>query len=254
MKRPRTRAAKPNGTGLSTHAATATTPAPRTDPAKLLGDCFLFRALDADARRELAAHATRRSYAAGAPIFHMGDPGDSMMAVLTGTVRITLPTRHGKEMTLADVPKGELFGEIALIDGQARSAAATALTRCELLVLDRRDVMAFLQRSPDACLKLLAFLCARIRRSDERMSDVAFLDLRARLAKTLLRESVEAGRAPHRSRLSLSQGELANMIGGTRENVNRYLKDWQRRGVLEIDHGWISIRHREAILALVDDG
>src|SRR3984885_951767 len=160
---------------------------PATDRGrKLLEKCALFSALDEGARREIAAHAQLRSFTAGKSICRLDEHGDSMMAVVVGIVRISLPTVRAKEIILADLRPGELFGEIALLDGKPRSANATALTNCELMVLERRDVMPFLERNPSACIKLMEILCSRIRRSDERMSDIAFYDLPVRLAKTLL--------------------------------------------------------------------
>lgn len=206
----------------------------------------LFRALNEQERHDLAAHAQPRSFAASEPIFHVGDAGQSMMAVVMGTVRISLPTPKGREMILADLPAGELFGEIALLDGKPRSASAVALTRCELLVLERRDVLPFLERSPAACLNLMRLLCARIRRSDERMAEVAFFDLPARLAKALLRSAPPGHGRP---KLSLSQRELAEMSGATRENVNRCLREWQRSGILEMKNRWTIILKPEALHA-----
>ncbi len=217
---------------------------------KLLEKCVLFSALDQKARREIVAYAKPRSFAAGQSICRIGDPGDSMMAVIVGTVRISLPTANGKEIILADLQAGELFGEIALLDGKARSANATARTRCELMVLDRRDLLPFLERNPSASLKLMEMLCARIRRSDERMSDIAFLDLPARLAKTLLHYLAPSSSAGT-IKLSLSQSELAAMAGATRENVNRCLREWQRRGILELKDRWTIIRQPEALRNLV---
>jgi len=211
---------------------------------KILERCALFSAIDERARRELTAHAHPRSYAAGDPICRIEEHGDSMMAVVLGVVRISLPAARGKEIILADLAAGEMFGEIALLDGKARSANATALTNCELMVLERRDVLPFLERNPAACMKLMEILCARIRRSDERMSDIAFYDLPARLAKTLLSYPAQ-GRGP--AKLSLSQRELAEMSGGTRENVNRCLRDWQRRGILELKDRWTIILKPEAL-------
>src|SRR4051812_48940050 len=213
---------------------------------KLLDQSSLFRALDEAARQALGARARPRSYAAGERIFTVGAPGQSMMAVLVGTVRISLPTHKGREIVLADMPAGEVFGEIALLDGKERSADATALTNCELLVLERQDVLPFLQNNPAACLRLMELLCARIRRSDERMADIAFFDIPARLAKTLLRLAGEAsGRKP--TRLAVSQSDLAKMIGGTRENVNRCLRDWQKRGILDIKEGWTTLLKPDAL-------
>jgi CRP-like cAMP-binding protein len=100
-----------------------------------------------------------------------------MMVILNGTVRVSLPGPRGKGVILADLRPGELLGEVALLDGKERSADATALTKCELVVLERRDVVTFLERRPDVCLKLLELMCARLRKSDQRMSDIAFLEL-----------------------------------------------------------------------------
>jgi CRP/FNR family transcriptional regulator, cyclic AMP receptor protein len=216
---------------------------------KLLEKCALFSALHEQGRRELVSHARPRSFTAGEPICHIGEPGQSMMAVVVGTVRISLPTIKGRVIILADLPAGELFGEIAMLDGKPRSANATALTRCELLVLERRDVLPFLERNPAACLKLMEMLCARIRRSDERMSDIAFFDLPTRIAKTLL---LFPARGPGPAKLSVSQSELADMCGGTRENVNRCLREWQRRGIVELRDRLTIIHKPEVLRELVD--
>ena len=209
--------------------------------------CALFSSLDEKALRDIAAYAKRRSFAAGEPICRLGDQGDSMMAVVIGTVRISLPTARGKEVILADLRPGELFGEIALLDGKPRSASASALTNCELMVLEWRDMLQFLEHNPSACLNLMQLLCARIRRSDERMAEIAFFDLPARLAKALLRYPAPS-RGPQK--LALSQRELAEMSGATRENVNRCLREWQRRGILELKNRWTIILKPEALHAI----
>ena len=153
------------------------------------------------------------------------------------------------EVILADLPAGELFGEIAMLDGKPRSANATALTKCELLVLDRRDVLPVLEKYPTACLKMMEILCGRIRRSDERMADIAFFDLPSRLAKTLLHYPPQL-HGP--AKISLSQRELAEMAGGTRENVNRCMRDWQRRGILKLQNRWTIILKPDALRELVE--
>lgn len=227
-------------------AATTDVPVVRS---RLLEKSPLFRVLDERGRRELVLHASSRSVAAGEAICHVGEPGQTMMAVVVGTVRISLPTLKGREIILADLPAGELFGEIAMLDGKPRSANATARTNCELLVLDRRNVLPVLEKYPSACLKMMEILCGRIRRSDERMADIAFFDLPARLAKTLLHYPAQ-GHGP--SRLSLTQLELAEMSGGTRENVNRCLRQWQRRGILQLKNRWTIILQPEVLQGLVE--
>jgi CRP/FNR family transcriptional regulator, cyclic AMP receptor protein len=216
---------------------------------RLLEKSPLFRVLDERGRRELVLHASSRSVAANEAICHVGEPGQTMMAIVVGTVRISLPTAKGREIILADLPAGELFGEIAMLDGRPRSANATARTNCELLVLERRNVLPVLENYPAACLKMMEILCGRIRRSDERMADIAFFDLPARLAKTLLHYPPQ-GHGP--GRLSLTQLELAEMSGGTRENVNRCLRQWQRRGVLQLKNRWTIILQPEVLQGLVE--
>ena len=216
---------------------------------RVLEQSPLFAQMDENSRHELISLAMPRSFGAGEPVCRVGDPGGSMMAVLAGTVRISMPTVKGKEVILADLRPGQLFGEIALLDGKPRSANATALTKCDLLVLERRNVIPFLERNPAACLQLMELLCARIRRSDERMADLAFFELPSRLAKVLLRYASEKTGAE--VRLSLSQTELAEMVGATRENVNRCLRDWHRRGIVKLKGGWTIILDTEKLRGLL---
>jgi CRP/FNR family transcriptional regulator, cyclic AMP receptor protein len=222
------------------------------DNAQILGKSLLFGALDDGARRELAGRVHRRSFIVGEPIFHVGAPGQSMMVVLNGTVRVSLPGPKGKTVILADVTAGELLGEVALLDGKERSADATALTKCDLLVLERRDVVAFLEKRPDLCLKLLELMCARLRKSDQRMSDIAFFELSSRLAKVLLERIGKPARAGATPKLSLSQTELASMINATRENVNRCLRNWQRQGIVDVSERWITILQRDMLETIVE--
>jgi len=162
-----------------------------------------------------------------------------MMTVLAGTVRISMPTSGGKDVILADLSAGEVLGEISVLDGSERSADAVAVTNVELLSVNRRDVLYFLSRSPEVCLRLLAHLSGMIRSSDDRMADIAFVSLAARLAKAMLGSSQPATAPNWPSRVSLSQSELARMIAASRESVNRQLSLWQNRGIVELRDGWI---------------
>jgi CRP/FNR family cyclic AMP-dependent transcriptional regulator len=222
------------------------------DNAHILGKSALFGALDDSVRKELAARVHRKSFAVGEPIFHVGDPGLSMMVILNGSVRVSLPGPKGKTVILADLGAGDLLGEVALLDGKERSADATALTKCELLVLDRRDVVSFLEKRADLCLKLLDLLCARLRKSDQRMSGIAFFELSSRLAKVLLDQSAKASRPGIKPKLSLSQTELAGMINATRENVNRCLRNWQRQGIVDVSERWITVLQRDMLKTIVE--
>jgi len=220
--------------------------AAREDQARLLrGHAFFVQFADSDIA-ELLAHAQVRRYGDGDEIFAMGSPGDSMMAVLRGQVRITAPSADGREVVLNTIHTGEVFGEIALLDGRERSGAAVALGDCELLVLRRREFLPFLRRNADICIMLLGVLCQRLRNTSEQVGDVAFVTLEARLAKTLLRLAAEGS-----GKLSITQRELASMVGGSRERVNRQLKAWERDRLIALATGSITIRDEEALQDIV---
>ncbi|HUK58192.1 MAG TPA: Crp/Fnr family transcriptional regulator [Stellaceae bacterium] len=183
-----------------------------------------------------------RRFAAGDQIFRMGAPGSSMMAVLSGQIRISISSPDGKELLLAVLHPGEVFGEIALLDGKERSADATAMTACSLGVLDRREVMVFLERHPEAWPRIVEVLCERFRENTQHAAEVSLMQLPARLAKALLRMDAE-----HVGGKPLSQRDLGNLVGAARESVNKCLNEWQRRGVIRIDDNSIAILDRTAL-------
>jgi CRP-like cAMP-binding protein len=221
------------------------------DARRLLGKGALFRNLAPNDRDSLVARARIRSFNAGDTIFLMGDLHDSMIAILEGEVRISIPSVDGKELMLAIVYAGEVFGEIAMLDGKPRSADATALTACTLAVLDRRDVLAALDRNPGAWLGFVEVLCSRLRYTDQQLVEMALLQLPERLAQTLLR-TVDAvpAQVSNRAKLRLSQRELAHRVGATRESVNKCLNEWQRGGIIRIEKRAITIVDRAALEAL----
>jgi len=225
------------------------------DGRQLLARCALFEGLSADERQALIAHAHMRKCAADETIFLMGSPGDSMMAVLGGNVRISVPSSDGKEIVLAMLGPGEIFGEIALLDGKERTADARATTECTLAVLERRDVRAFFERHPNAWAGLVDMLCERLRATDLQMAEMALLGLPVRLAKTLLRmAAASAGPANGQSasHIRLSQRELGNLVGATRESVNKCLRDWQRKGIVRTAESLITIANRPALEDLAE--
>lgn len=209
----------------------------------------LFRSLDAKARLELLSHGRPETYAAGELLMEEGTPGISMAVLLKGTVRISLMTPGGKRLIIGDMQRGEVLGEMAIFDGGIRSADVKAITNCEVLVLERRDVIPFLEKHPEACLKIVETLCKRLRFSNEQIIDIAFVDLPTRLAKLLVRRSAQSDGAI-RHKLSDSQGELAAMIGCTRENVNRCLRNMQKKGIISLEEGWIVILKRDELRAI----
>jgi CRP-like cAMP-binding protein len=227
------------------------------DGRRLLGECKLFRGLGTDERRTLLTRSRIRNFAAGETIFLMGSPGDNMMAVLSGNVRISLSSSDGRELLLAILFPGEFFGEISLLDGKERTADATAATACSLAILDRREVLTFFERYPSAWLNIVNVLCHRLRKTDEHIAEVALLQLPARLARALLR-AIAAGDAPpagpKTEPIQLSQGDLGKLVGAARESVNRCLRTWQQDGVIAIKGGLIVVNDRAALEQLSEPG
>jgi CRP-like cAMP-binding protein len=215
---------------------------------RLLGACSLFSHLTTSARSALVARARLRICAAGQLVFQMGSPGDSMMAVLTGKIRISIPSPDGKEITLAILQAGDVFGEIALLDGKERTADATAVTECSLAVLDRDEVLKFLEGNPASWLKLVEVLCDRLRKTDRQISELAHLQLPNRLAKTILRLAEQHSESA--AEINLSQRELGNFVGASRESVNKCLRDWQKQGVIQVAGNTIRILKSTALEAL----
>jgi CRP/FNR family cyclic AMP-dependent transcriptional regulator len=230
---------------------------PTDDARRVLGECALFRDLEPDERNILFARVRVRSYAAGETIFLMGSAGDSLMAVLSGSVRISMPSPDGKEIVLAIIQPREVFGEIALLDGKERTADAKAIGACSLAILERRDVLSFLKDHPKGWPKLVDVLCARLRNTDQHIAEIALLELPTRLAKTLLRFASEEAQtaAPAALQVHLSQRELGNICGASRESINKCLGGWQRRGIIQIEDGVILVMNRTALeeLAKLED-
>jgi CRP/FNR family transcriptional regulator, cyclic AMP receptor protein len=220
---------------------------------RLIENCVLFKGLSESERSAISARARIRTFDAGENIFAIGSPGDQIMAVLSGNVRISLPSNDGKELFLATIHPGEVFGELAALDGKERSADAYAESPCSLAILDRRDILAFLERNPSAWLKIVEVLCHRLRRTDQILAEVALMQLPTRLAKMMLRIT-ESGSAGQTERIRFSQRELASMVGGTRESVNKCLRKWQSGGIVQVSDSWIAITDRAALEEMAEHG
>jgi CRP-like cAMP-binding protein len=189
----------------------------------------------------LLLHARVEHFPAGRVIFEKGSPGRSMMAILKGSVRISTPSPAGPDIVLTILPAGEVFGEIALLDGADRTADATAVTDSDLLVLDHRDFVPFLERRADLCILLLKLLCQRLRQTDRQFEEAMFGRLEGRMAMALLRLAHDAPAGKDGVALRITQQELAGMVGAARESVNKQLHVWQRAGVLRLGKRLIEI-------------
>jgi CRP/FNR family transcriptional regulator, cyclic AMP receptor protein len=221
-----------------------------SDKLGLLRHHPVFGGLDAEHIDRLCTYATTRSYPRGSTIFTKGDPGTSLFAVCSGTVRIGVPSPDGRDAVFNLIGEGEIFGEIALLDGQPRTADASAMTSCELMVIDRRDFVALLRGQPEIALKVIEVLCARVRRTSQQVEDVLFLDLPGRLAKQLLRLIDGTECVAGRHKVSMTQRELGQMIGMSRESTNKQLREWEERDWVRLERGGIVVVARDALAAI----
>jgi len=169
-------------------------------------------------------------------LFLKGDPSDGLYAIRRGLIRIGTTDDLGRQMTLNLLGSGDIFGEIALLDGRSRTADAVAVEDTEMFFLPRRDFLSLLSNEPAIAVQLIELLCARLRDVLERMEETTFLPAATRLARRILTLAIDYGTEVH-----ASQEELASLSGVTRETVNRQLQDWKRIGVLSLSRGRLKI-------------
>lgn len=193
-------------------------------------------------------------FAKGRTIFAKGDAGSSMMAVLAGTIKISAVTSEGKELVLNMIGVGQIFGEIALLDAKPRTADAIALSDCQVAVVERRDFLPLLRANPDLALRIIVMLCGRLRRTNEQVESVMFMPLEVRLARALVRLASEqgGGDAKPAAMIVVTQRDLGQMIGMTRESTNKQLKAWQREGWVEIVKGGLELRDLETLASIAE--
>jgi CRP/FNR family cyclic AMP-dependent transcriptional regulator len=219
-------------------------PAAPSDKAILLGNHPLFRELDREAHARVAAYATTRHVARGETIFMKGDAGASLFAVCSGMVEVLVPSAEGKNAVINLVNAGEIFGEIALLDGHPRTTDALAFTDCILMVLERRDFLPLLREQPEIAVRLLELLCGRIRETTEQIEEIMFLDLESRLAKALLRLA-RSSQTP--ARISITQRALSEIVGVSREETNKQLQLWRKDRIVRLERGSIVVLQAEAL-------
>ena len=194
--------------------------------------------------------ATDRRYRRGQMIFQKDDPGSSMMAVLSGRVRIGAMSLDGKEITLNMVDAGEVFGEIALLDGKPRSADAIAFEDVHLLVIERRHFVPYLEGDKDLALRLLAVLCERLRQTSEALGDFVMFDLPARLGRTLIKLADDYGKAAGpgvRIGIKLSQADLSRLVASSRESVNKQMRIWEDEDLVLKEGGLLTIKRPDEL-------
>jgi CRP-like cAMP-binding protein len=213
-----------------------------------------FKNLDSAIISQLAPRTITTRFKKGAVIFRKGDIGTRLYAVRAGAVRISAPSEQGKDAIFNLVVPGELFGEIAFLDGGQRTADAVAIDNCELMIVERRDFIHLVRDHPEVALRLIEILCGRLRRTSEQIEDIMFLGLPNRLAKVLLHLNRGAGGEPPRNRIRITQREISQMIGVSRESANKQLQNWQRRKWLKLERGGLVILAPDALNSLVAEG
>ena len=211
--------------------------------AGLLRSVPLFADLEADELERFSRVAVPRSFPAGTRVFHEGDRSDACYIVREGSFRVTREHSDGRAITLATLGPGEVFGELALLDGDLRSASAEALTDGELLALPATDVKGLLTRHPEIALKLVAALVRRLREANERISRQSFQTVPSRVAGVLTQLAAEAEGSSDSEGVTIrmNQADLAQLAGTSRESVSRFLADLERAGVVRSGRGRVTI-------------
>ena len=208
----------------------------------------LVRGLSAPALERIAELAVRRGYRSGEVVFSQGDPGDALYAVITGKIRISAGAADGREIFLNIMEPGDTFGEIALLDGGTRTASATATIDSELVSIRREHFLALLEREARVALELLRLCGERLRWTSGLVEDAALLDAPARLAKRLLSLGQMHGQQKGDGvTLRISQEELANFLGVSRQVVNQYLQGWKGKGWVDIGRGSVTVLDQAAL-------
>ena len=206
-----------------------------------LGDVPFLARLAREDVAELARRGRTRRYSRGEAIVRQGEHDTSLHVVVAGSVRVSIASEAGDELTVARLGAGETLGELALLDGRERSATVTAEGGVETFEVTREAFTAWLRERPSAAFELLATLSRRLRQADESLADFLFLDVPQRLAKQLL------SLAPPGEPLRMTQGDLAALLGVTREMVNKTLRRFENEGLVSLGRGRVEVRDPEGL-------
>ena len=208
----------------------------------------MFSDLSADELQRLSNLCHTHHLATGEVLFQKGDPGDALFGVRRGQIRIETGASDGSRLTLNFMGPGDLFGEVAVLDGQSRTADATASEATELFILRREDFLNFLEHEPKVAIKVIMLLCQRIRWQSERMEESVLQPLPARLARRLCALGADFGSEVH-----ISQEQLGVCVGAGRESVNRQLQSWRKDGILDLQRGRILLQDVPRLTAIANE-
>jgi CRP-like cAMP-binding protein len=212
-----------------------------------LAKAELMAALSDATRARLAKQGQPCTIEPGNLLFAKGDKGDALYVLLEGEVEVRTSTEAGKDVRLAALRPYAVIGEMAVLDGGARSADICAIRRSRFLRIHRDQALAALESEPKALLRLLAELSRRLRRADSQIEDAHTLDLGGRLALRLLEEAGDG------ASITLTQTEIARRIGASREKVNRKLHEWVDEGWIAMGRSGIKLVARDKLQAVIED-
>lgn len=216
----------------------------------LLPRSLLFSGLSDEELSKLTSFVRRRRYRKGETVFHEGDAGSAVFFVEKGEVKIVLRSPEGKEAILGYRQQGDFFGEQALLDGEARSADVIATVTCDLLIVRREDFLQILNNYPAVAVNLLAVLSQRLRSTTRLVHAATFLDTRARVVKAILDLAHSKGVPDSSGAITipgLTQEDLGHMVGATRESVNKWLKFYERHGLLALHRGRLIVKQPQRL-------
>lgn len=216
----------------------------------LLRKVPLFASFAPERLEALVGATSSKRLAAREELFHKGDPAAQVYVVASGRLKVVTTSADGDEVLFAILDEGEVVGELPMLTGGRRTASVVALEPSELLALARRDFLRFLREQPECAIELMVVLAERLVRISEFAEDALFLSLPARLAKKLLHLAERYGAEDAdgtRIDLRLSQGELADLVGTTRESVNKQIRAWSEQGVVRMARGEVMILDRERL-------
>jgi CRP/FNR family transcriptional regulator len=216
--------------------------------AKLLAKVPLFAELSERELDEFSRVAVPRSYPRGTRVFHEGDHGDACYIVRSGSCRVTREHSDGRAITLANLGPGDLFGELAMLDGGERSASVEALSDSELLALPAADVRALLRRHPEITVKLIVALTRRLRLTNERVTRQSFQTVPSRVAGVLSQLIAEEhSKSGDSITVRMRQADLAQLAGTSRESVSRFLAELERAGVVQCGRARVTVLEPERL-------
>ena len=215
----------------------------------MLKNIPLFAGLSEDDLKLVSDMAIEKSYPKNAVVITEGEQGDSLFAVMSGRVKVFIGDEDGREIILKMLGPGDVFGEMSVIDRQPRSASVSTLESCVFRVLSHSSFEVCLERAPRIAIGVMNALAKRLRDADRKITTLALMDVYGRVAHTLLELAVQSDGKLQVGQ-KLSQQDIANMVGASREMVNRILKDLSERGYITVESKSITIHNERLPVSL----